>query len=217
MTGTQNAADAHAQMAGRDIPVIMSRPMVRATYDDRKTMTRRLAWRERKGKQEASPWQRVKPGDRLWVRENWRADDFATANPARTIYMADVADDVLRETQGVVRWKPSIHMPRARSRMTLIVSTVKIEPLLNISEEDARAEGFEDGQLDDGFGPQDFGGGYTVESLGTYASAAGMFQITWAQLHPDWDGYSSPDVVAVSFRVIKANIDAPEASLSAAA
>jgi hypothetical protein len=195
-------------MAARDIPVIFSRPMVRATYEGRKTMTRRLAWRERKGKQEASPWQRVKPGDRLWVRENWRADDYAPEDPARTIFMADVPD-VLRETQGFICWRPSIHMPRERSRITLIVGAVKIEPLLDISEEDARAEGFEDGILNDGFGPQDFGGGCTIESPGTFASAAGMFQITWAELHPEWDGYSSPDVVAVSFRMIKANIDSP--------
>jgi hypothetical protein len=209
MMGTQSATDAGARTA-RDIPVIMSRPMVRATYEGRKTMTRRSAWRERKGRQEASPWQRVKPGDRLWVRENWRPDDFAPADPTRTIFMADVPDDALRETQGVIRWRPSIHMPRTRSRITLIVGAVKIEPLLDISEEDARAEGFEDGILNDGFGPQDFGGGCTIESPGTFASAAGMFQVTWARLHPEWDGYSSPDVVAVSFRVIRANIDSPE-------
>jgi hypothetical protein len=210
MVGTQSAADAGAGTLGRDITVIFSRPMVRAVCDDRKIMTRRPAWRERRGKQEASPWQSVKPGDRLWVRENWRPDDFAPADRARTIYMADAPDDVLRDTHGVILWRPSIHLPRDRSRLTLIVTAVKIEPLLDISEDDARAEGFEDGQLDDGFGPQDIGGGYTIESPGTFASAAGMFQVTWANLHPEWDGYSSPDVVAVSFRVIKANIDSPE-------
>jgi hypothetical protein len=214
----RRSADASA-VTPRDIPVIMSRPMVRATLNDRKTMTRRLAWLEGKagGERKPSVWQQVKPGDRLYVRENWRPDDFAPEDPARTIFMADVSDDVLRETRGIIRWRPSIHIPRVRTRLTLIVTAVKIEPLLNISEEDARAEGFEDGQLDDGFGPQDFGGGFTISSPGTYASAAGMFQVTWAQLHPDWDGYSSPDVVAVSFRGIKANIDAPEAKLSAAA
>ena len=210
MAGTQSAVDVGAQMAANDIPVIFSRPMVRATYEGRKTMTRRSAWRERKGKQEASPWQRVKPGDRLWVRENWRPDDYAPEYPARTSFMADVPDDALRETRGLIRWRPSIHMPRARSRITLIVGAVKIELLLDISEEDARAEGFEDGILNDGFGPQDIGGGCTIVSPGTFASAAGMFQVTWAQLHPEWDGYSSPDVVAVSFRVIRANIDSPE-------
>jgi hypothetical protein len=165
-------------------------------------------WRERKGKKEASPWQRVKPGDRLWVRENWRPDDFAPDDPARTIFMADASDDALRETRGVIRWRPSIHLPRARSRLTLIVSAVKIEPLLDITEEDARAEGFEDGQLNDGFGPQEIGGGCTIESPGSFASAAGMFQVTWANLHPEWDGYSSPDVVCLSFKVVRKNIDA---------
>jgi hypothetical protein len=211
MIRTQSAADADAETA-RDIPVIMSRPMVRATFDGRKSMTRRDAWLEEKagGWRKPSIWQRVRPGDRLYVRENWRPDDFAPDDPARTIFMADASDEVLRETRGVIRWRPSIHLPRARSRLTLVVSAVKIEPLLDISEEDARAEGFEDGILDDGFGPQDIGGRCTIESPGTFASAAGMFQVTWAQLHPDWDGYSSPDVVAVSFRVIKANIDSPE-------
>jgi hypothetical protein len=193
----------------RDIPVIMSPPMVRATLEDRKTMTRHLAWRERKCRREASPWQRVKAGDRLWVRENWRTDDYAPRDPARTIFMADMPDDAIRETRGVVRWRPPIHMPRERSRITLIVDAVKIEPLLNISEEDARAEGFEDGQLNDSFGLRDFGGGHTIESQGTYASATGMFQIAWARLHPEWNGFSSPDVVAIAFRVIKANIDSP--------
>jgi hypothetical protein len=211
MVGIQSAADASARTA-RDIPVIMSRPMVRATLDDRKTMTRRVAWLDGKagGERKPSSWQKVRPGDRLFVRENWRPDDFAPEDPARTIYMADMSDDALRETRGVIRWRPSIHIPRVRTRLTLIVTAVKIEPLLNISEEDARAEGFEDGILNDGFGPQDIGGGCTIESSGTFASAAGMFQVTWAQLHPEWDGYSSPDVVAVSFRVIKANIDSPE-------
>jgi hypothetical protein len=217
MVGTQSAADAGAQMTARDIPVIMSRPMVRATLDERKTMTRRLAWLEDKvdGWRKPSLWQKVKPGDRLYVRENWRPDDFAPEDPARTIFMADVSDDSLRETKGVIRWRPSIHIPRVRTRLTLIVTATRIEPLLDITEDDARAEGFEDGILDDGFGPQDFGGGYTIESPGTFASAAGMFQVTWSKLHPEWDGYSSPDVVAVSFRVIKANIDAPEARIAA--
>jgi hypothetical protein len=200
-----------------DMPVIFSRLMVRALLDGRKTMTRRLAWREEKvdGRRKPSPWQQVKAGHRLWVREKWRPDDFAASDATRTIFMADATGGALRETEGAIRWRPSIHLPRVRSRLTLIVEAVKIEPLLAISEDDARAEGFEAGQLNDGFGPKDFGGGYTIESPGTYASAAGMFQITWAKLHPEWDGYSSPEVVAVSFRVVKANVDAPGARIAA--
>jgi hypothetical protein len=224
MIEAQNSAEASAR-APRDIPVIMSRTMVRALLAGKKTQTRRLAWRPKeipknpnvigsttRRFQKPSAWQRLRTGDLLWVRESWRPDDYAPDDVARTIFMADAPTDMLYETRGIVRWRPSIHLPRDRSRLTLIVEAIKTEPLLMISEEDARAEGFEDSQLGEGFGPRDFGGGCTIESSGTFASAAGMFQITWARLHPEWDGYSSPDVVAVAFRVIRANIDSPEVS-----
>jgi hypothetical protein len=212
-----------------DIPIIFSAPMVLALLDGRKTMTRRLAWQERKitkpiigqhsGKRVGtsyhgtkivrSPWQDVKQGDRLWVRENWKPHSIYAAGKPRDVpsgtkiwYAADEG-----YSPSNTPWKPSIYLPRWASRLTLGVTATKVEPLLDISGADAKAEGFEAGQLNDGFGPRQIGGGWTVESPGTFCSAGGMFQLTWTKLHPDWDGYSSPEVVALTFTVHKQNID----------
>lgn len=194
-----------------DHPIIFSAPVIQALLDGRKTMTRRLAWRKCTC---PSPWQKVKPGDRLYVRENWchTGTGVWTINDARygardghVIYAADGAPGV--------KWWPSIHMPREFSRLTLEVTATKIEKLTAITEEDAAAEGCEDGKLDDGFGPIEMGGGYTIESSGTWASAAGKFQILWNSLHGEnaWEeaDYAETEVVALSFTVHKRNIDSP--------
>lgn len=78
------------------------------------------------------------PGDRLWVKETFRVDDY---DPARTIYVADVPEDVIADTKGIIKSRPSIHMPRSRSRITLEIESIRVERLNDISEEDAKAEG----------------------------------------------------------------------------
>lgn len=96
------------------------------------------------------------PGDRLWVRETW-STDFAGHYPHDRVWYA--ADDDRRleiETRDGVRgiyspesgrhvpfrWRPSIHMPRWASRITLEVTSIRVERLQGISYEDARAEGW---------------------------------------------------------------------------
>lgn len=87
------------------------------------------------------------PGDRLWVREahapqsdcwgSWERWSKGDGGPAPVIhYAADIADKPFIE-----KWRPSIHMPRWASRITLEVTGVRVERLQDISADDCWAEG----------------------------------------------------------------------------
>lgn len=110
------------------------------------------------------------PGDRIWVRETWgvvsheldedgRIQPWTPDRPAtaihempfgngyysgHAIYAADGdftwGDDDGYE-DGRSCWKPSIHMPRAASRILLEITDVRVERLRSMSQDDARAEG----------------------------------------------------------------------------
>ena len=73
-----------------------------------------------------------KPEDRLWVRETW--------GPCAGGVVYRSTCDVAACPDGG-HWKPSIHMPRWASRITLEIESVRVERLQEISEEDAMAEG----------------------------------------------------------------------------
>lgn len=94
------------------------------------------------------------PGDRLWVRESF-ADLRGTGiehrpDPAgplqRYAFAADSPpgshSDEVRKDYGI-KWKPSIHMPRAACRILLEITAVRVERLQSISDEQAVAEGIE--------------------------------------------------------------------------
>ena len=68
------------------------------------------------------------PGDRLWVREMW-AYWGSLETPANVIYRAD-------GDKSATRWRPSIHMPRWASRLTLEVTEVRAERLQAITDEE---------------------------------------------------------------------------------
>lgn len=72
------------------------------------------------------------PGDRLWVREQWK---YSTQGRGRYLYRADgVADDCLR-------WGSPLFMPRKACRLVLEVVGVRVERLQSISTHDAIREG----------------------------------------------------------------------------
>jgi hypothetical protein len=190
-----------------DRPIIFSAPMVRALLADKKTQTRRLA---------TSPLRLCEVGDRLYVRESiyfWSAGhdceitfaadgsvrqtgpntgEIPDAALARYFKMADRS----REKASRIS-RPSIHMPRWASRLTLIVEGVKIEPLQAISEADAIAEGaaklVHDGE-----------GHFFEHDDGTHVCGyAGL----WDHLHGGGSWDANPEVVALTFRVVRGNID----------
>ena len=91
-------------------------------------------------------------GDHLWVRETWapRLDvDPVTAPKRAKQYCRYAADTPGSDpTDGGTewhsyseRWRPSIHMPRWASRITLEVLAVWAERIQDITEESAIAEG----------------------------------------------------------------------------
>lgn len=102
------------------------------------------------------------PGDRLWVREAHAP--MCRSRDTRVAYRADMivqnrtprrpppgwttedlcpwpVDNTKGRGYAVTRWTPSIHMPRALSRVDLEVTRVRVQRLQDITEEDARAEG----------------------------------------------------------------------------
>jgi hypothetical protein len=204
-----------------DIPIIFSAPMVRALLENRKTMTRRLAWRDPvKHGPLHSPWRRVKPGDRLWVRESL----YREPSPVGWRYSADKEVIALfpndPRVSAMIAWAhhkegnnaSPIHMPRWVSRLTLIVTAAKIERLQNISETDAQSEGivaFKNGNA------VNFG----IEVEGDYSpyglTGRECFMNFWCDLHGPRAWVDNPEVVALSFDVYKQNIDAMPREIAA--
>jgi hypothetical protein len=139
-------------------PILFSAPMVLAILAGRKTQTRRIVKHRVTGPNRPSTldfyqgerWVGAcdangragnalalcpygKRGDRLWVRETFSRH----LDGGGVWYWADgnCAD---RDSE---RPRPSIHMPRALSRITLEVTCVRVERLWEITDADAQAEG----------------------------------------------------------------------------
>ncbi|WP_417762203.1 hypothetical protein [Shewanella sp.] len=79
-------------------------------------------------------------GDRLWVREahSIRVTPWALSNGLAWYRRSDIGD----MWAGEIRWQPQQRMPRWASRILLEITSIRIERLHDISQEDAKAEGF---------------------------------------------------------------------------
>ena len=87
-------------------------------------------------------------GDRLYVREMWSAPHAYDHLPPRLIPKDARIHYASTEDRGWLLWRPSIHMPRWASRITLEVISVRVERLQDISESDCWAEGIEEVMYD---------------------------------------------------------------------
>lgn len=204
----------------RDRPIIFSGPMVRAILEGRKTQTRRVikGCVERGGeytheRHEQGWFPRCPygvPGDRLWVRETWRL--IAWDGDVKTVgidYPADGdsgctnyvnRDDHLAIARRLLSRKkrPSIHMPRWVSRITLEVAGVRVERVQEIAEADAIAEGID---VENVWGI----GNAAPDPDGGYTDPVTAFHKLWDSINAkrgySWE--SNPFVWVVEFKVVK--------------
>lgn len=114
----------------------------------------RIARREKRVTRRTGPKLYAAPGDRLWVRECWRAVELEDGTDG-VRYRCDGAFRRIEATAAAAEawvvaynngkhgdnWRPSLFMPRWASRYTLEVVDARRERLQDITEADALAEG----------------------------------------------------------------------------
>lgn len=148
------------------------------------------------------------PGDRLYVMETHAlvtssayrmSEGVAQSVNPEDAGRACVYHEGFNRCNGGFRWRLPILMPRWASRLTLIVTDVRVQRLQEISEEDAMAEGVAPLMTESGFSPSGM-------PFSKWSWRDG-FRALWNSLHgPEaWD--ANPWVAAVSFTVKRANID----------
>lgn len=216
--------------------MLFSGPMIRALLAQRKWQTRRIikpqpdddrqplqsfahgraqySWgNHRKGNGDliwVEPrWQK---GDVAWVRETWaRVGSF---DPGLLITRADYPACVPSGFENVplasaVRWRPSIHMCRADSRITLHIKDHCIQRLNDISERDAIAEGIE--PLRSGRGFYDPIEGHGVVRFGHYFdTAVEAYAHLWETINGKGAWARNPWVTVTAFATVFSNVSVLE-------
>ena len=142
------------------------------------------------GDEQGDHWIRCpygQPGDRLYVRETWAAPHAYDHLPPRLIPTDARIHYAATEDRGGLLWRPSIHMPRWASRITLEVTGVKVERLQNISEADAIAEGTP-------------GGHGAIPGYSYNATPTEHYKWLWESINGPGSWDANPHVWCVSFK-----------------
>lgn len=200
-------------------PILFNTDMVRAILDGRKTVTRRIVNKiplnahriEFDGNTWSVMWgefsqgalmdfeKEIKalfqPGDILYVRETWRYGNGRGSSTYQ--YLADWTKEELKD-EPLLKWHPSIHMPKEAARIWLKVTNVRVERLQDITAEQARKEGVKD--------PYDYQepSFYERESMKglecDIAAFAGLWFSTLPRYYYDWQAWGgNPWVWAIEF------------------
>lgn len=162
------------------------------------------------------------PGDRLYVRETWSAD-FANNYPFEPVWYAADNDrryeiDTVDGVRGIhspeshahipFRWRPSIHMPRAMSRITLEVTGVRVEKLQTMEgqtafESDALKEGIH--RIHHGDGEYSYHAHRKDPHPNNWTDPCDAFHDLWDSLNAarGYSWVSNPWVWVVEFKRIK--------------
>lgn len=142
-------------------PILFNTEMVRASLDGRKSCTRRINkdandyvvpdmdfydsdkrtyavhnYADKEHTDKLSIAERtcpICPSDILYVRESYSELSFGY------VYKAD--GENIDHLGNVIKWHPSIHMPKEAARIWLKVTDVRVERLQDMTDDDAEAEG----------------------------------------------------------------------------
>lgn len=155
-----------------------------------------------------SKWSKAQPGDRVWVREAWRVEGQHTDAYSPSCIEGNRAHFGRIDYEASITWnkslygklRPSIHMPRTLSRITLELTDVRVERLQAISEADALAEGIV--RLpDDGYGLPDGSHYHHTDPRISYWSL-------WDAINEQGATEANPWIVAMTFKRVDGHPDA---------
>jgi hypothetical protein len=146
-----------------------------------------------------------KPGDLLWVKETWRVhggEEYEYQKlQSSVIYKADA--ELVYPDYGISYcWRPSIHMPRWASRITLRIKNLRVRRLQDISEADAVSEGIERIQCNGIYErTQDRYKDYTGENW-QGLGATGSYESLWESINGRGSWEDNPWVWVIEFERI---------------